>query len=291
MDATTKTTKETTMRRILVLTLASLLLVTGPVLAGTLDRIKETGTLRIGYRIDAAPFSFKNAIGDASGYSVSLCQTVGLGLEAFLGIKDIRFEFVPVSTEDRFKAVDESRVDILCGATTATLQRREIVDFSLPTFVDGAGVMFHKDGPSSFEKLAGKNVGVRANTTTEKALRITLEQLEIKAQIVSVTDHEKALEMLESRQLDAYFADRAILSYLIVGRQITNMVISPQTFSIEPYALALKRGDTDFRLAVDRALSNIYRSGVIVEIFRHTFGDVQPSDALQTLFLISALPG
>jgi polar amino acid transport system substrate-binding protein/glutamate/aspartate transport system substrate-binding protein len=254
MDAVTKTTKEPPMRNILLMALASLLLVTGPTVAGTLDRIKETGTLRIGYRTDAAPFSFKNSIGEASGYSVALCQTVGLGLEVFLGIKDIKFEFVPVTTADRFKAVDESRVDILCGATTATLSRRETVDFSLPTFVDGAGVMFHKDGPSSFEKLAGKNVGVRANTTTESALSNTLEKLEIKAEIVSVTDHEKALEMLESRQLDAYFADRAILSYLIAGRQITNMVISPQTFSIEPYALALKRGDTDFRLAVDRAL-------------------------------------
>ena len=279
------------MRNILLMALASLLLVTAPTVAGTLDRIKETGTLRIGYRTDAAPFSFKNSIGEASGYSVALCQTVGLGLEVFLGIKDIKFEFVPVTTADRFKAVDESRVDILCGATTATLIRRATVDFSLPTFVDGAGVMFHKDGPSSFEKLAGKNVGVRANTTTESALSNTLEKLEIKAEIVSVTDHEKALEMLESRQLDAYFADRAILSYLIAGRQITNMVISPQTFSIEPYALALKRGDTDFRLAVDRALSHIYRSGAIVEIFRNTFGDVQPTETLQMLYLISAQPG
>jgi len=150
--------------------------------------------------------------------------------------------------------------------------------------------MFHKDGPSSFDQLAGRNVGVRANTTTEVALTNTLKKLEIEAEIISVTDHEKALEMIESRQLDAYFADRAILMYLIAGRQVTNLTISPENFSIEPYALAMARGDSDFRLAVDRALSQIYRSDAIVKIFRQSFGNVEPSQSVQVLYMISALP-
>ncbi len=278
------------MRILVTLVTAGLLLFGNPLVAATLDRIKETSTLRIGYRTDAAPFSYKNAIGEASGYSVSLCQTIGLGLESMLGLERIRFEFVPVTTEDRFEAVDKGRVDLLCGATTATLSRRELVDFSIPTFVDGASVMFHQDGPNTFEKLKGRNVGVRGGTTTEESLRGTLKEIGVEANVVAVADHEKALEMLENRKLDAYFADRAILQYLIAGRQVTNLLVSPESFSIEPYALAMKRGDNDFRLAVDRALSAIYSSEAIVEIFRNTFGDIEPSEAVRMLYLISALP-
>ena len=278
------------MRKITSIALAAVLLASGPTLAGTLDRIAETGTLRIGYRADAAPFSYRNSIGDPSGYSVELCLTVGIGLEQMLGLERIRFEYVEVDTDDRFEAVDSGRVDLLCGATTVTLSRREQVDFSLPTFVDGASVMFRENGPSSFKDLAGRNVGVRANTTTESALLGTLKNLGIEANVVAVTDHDKALEMLEDGQLDAYFADRAILQYLIAGRRITAMRVSPENFSVEPYALALKRGDTEFRLAVDRALSAIYSGPPIVQIFRKSFGDIEPSDALRTLYLISALP-
>ena len=278
------------MRKFITLAIASLLLATGPALAGTLERIKESGTLRIGYRVDAAPYSYKNSIGDPSGYMVNLCQTVGLGLEKMLGLENIRFEYIAVGTDDRFDAVEAGRIDLLCGATTVTLSRREKVDFSLPTFVDGASVMFREDGPSSFAGLAGRKVGVRASTTTESALRNTLKKLELDATVVTVSDHEKALEMLEARQLDAYFADRVILQYLIAGRRVTALRVSPENFSVEPYALALKRGDNEFRLAVDRALSTIYGGRAIVEIFRNTFGDIQPSEALQTLYLISALP-
>ena len=278
------------MRMLTSLTLAALLLATGPVLAGTLDRIKETGTLRIGYRVDAAPYSYKNSIGDPAGYTVNLCQTVGLGLEKMLGIDTIRFEYIEVGTKDRFDAVEGGRVDLLCGATTATLSGREKVDFSLPTFVDGASVMYRENGPKSFKELAGRNVGVRANTTTERALTSTLENLELDANVIAVTDHEKALEMLEAGKLDAYFADRVILQYLIAGRSVTAMRVSPENFSVEPYALGLKRGDNEFRLAVDRALSVIYSGRVIVEIFRRSFGNIEPSEALRTLYLISALP-
>jgi polar amino acid transport system substrate-binding protein/glutamate/aspartate transport system substrate-binding protein len=82
MDAAIMFIKEALMRRTLILAIASMLLVTGPALAGTLDQIKESGTFRIGFRTDAAPFSYLNAIEEPSGYSVSLCHTIGLGLEA-----------------------------------------------------------------------------------------------------------------------------------------------------------------------------------------------------------------
>jgi ABC-type amino acid transport substrate-binding protein len=98
--------------------------------------------------------------------------------------------------------------------------------------------------------------------------------------------------MLDKGEIVAYFGDRAILSYLASkSSDASKLRLANNYFSLEPYALALPRGDEDFRLAVDRALSHIYRSGEIPIVFAHTFGAaIQPSDMLKTLYSVSALP-
>jgi polar amino acid transport system substrate-binding protein/glutamate/aspartate transport system substrate-binding protein len=98
--------------------------------------------------------------------------------------------------------------------------------------------------------------------------------------------------MLDKGETVAYFGDRAILSYLASkSSDPSKLRLANNYFSLEPYALALAHGDEDFRLAVDRALSHLYRSGEIGTVFAHSFGDqLQPSDTLKTLFLVSALP-
>jgi polar amino acid transport system substrate-binding protein/glutamate/aspartate transport system substrate-binding protein len=279
------------MRTLLTLVLACAVLAPVTASAAALDRIKQNGSIKLGYRVDAAPYSYRNSIGEAAGYSVDLCRAVVVSLKRQLKLDEVKIEFVEVTTEGRFDAVADGKIDLLCGATTATLSRREAVDFSLTTFIDGAGVMFREDGPGSFKELAGQKVGVRGGTTTETALRNTLKKIGIEAELVSVSDHNDGLSKLEEGKLAAYFADRAILVYLLSGRQLAGKLhVSPDYFSQEPYALALARGDDDFRLAVDRALSRIFRGKTIVKIFRNAFGNVPPSDTVQALYVINSLP-
>ena len=96
--------------------------------------------------------------------------------------------------------------------------------------------------------------------------------------------------MLDAGDITAYFADRAILGYLVdMSGEPDTLRIADQYLSIEPYALALPRGDSDFRLAIDRALSHVYKSGEIGTIFASVFG-APPNDTLKTLYLISTLP-
>jgi len=259
--------------------------------AGTLDQIRDTGVFKIGYRTDAAPYAYKNTLGEAAGYSVDLCRAVAASVKQSLGMKEISIKYVPVTAENRFKAVQDGSIHILCGATTATLSRREKVDFSLSTFIDGASVMLMADGPGSFDDLAGKKVGVRGGTTTEDGLRTTLKKMSVDAIVVPVTSHDDGLSKLQKGDLSAYFADRAILLFLMVGSPSGDKLrVGADYFSFEPYALAMKRGDEKFRLAVDRTLSRLYRGGGIVSIFRNSFGDAEPSDVLRSLYLINALP-
>lgn len=259
--------------------------------AATLDRIRESGALKIGYRQDAAPYSFKNSLGEPAGYTVDLCRAVAVGLKQQLGIAGISIDYVPVTAENRFQAVQKGQIDLLCGATTATLSRRELVDFSLPTFIDGASVLFTAEGPSDFKGLAGNKIGVRAGTTTEEALKHSLARDSIEAQVVAVKDHNDGIQQLETGKIAAYFADQAILVFLAAGSESSqDLRVSKRFFTHEPYALALPRGDTDFRLAVDRGLSRIYRTGAIEPIFKNSFGPAKASDLVKALFLVNALP-
>jgi ABC-type amino acid transport substrate-binding protein len=246
----------------------------------------------MGYREDAIPFSYKSDIGEAVGYTVDLCRTIASRLKADLGLGKLSIDYVPVTTEDRFKAVKDGRIDILCGATTATLSRRELVDFSLPTFISGASVLLRADGPEGMKALGGHKVGVRGSTTTEEALRNTLTKLSVDAEVVTVSDHQDGLQRLEKGEISAYFGDRAILIFLAAKSKARgNLRLSDQHFTVEPYALALPRGDHDFRLAVDRTLSRVYRSGAIETLFTSTFGKAaQPTGLLQALYVINALP-
>ncbi len=259
--------------------------------AATIERVKQTGVFKIGYRQDAAPYSYKNALGEPAGYSVDLCRAVAANLKFTLGLEEIKIEYVPVTAENRFEAVKSSQVDILCGATTATLSRRELIDFSLGTFVDGASVLFLDEGPGSFAQLAGQKVGVRGGTTTQEGLENTLKGLSIDAQVVPVKDHGEGLSALEKGDIQAYFGDRAILVFLAAqsGNQ-DNLRLSSEYFTYEPYALGLPRGDQEFRLLVDQTLSRLYRSGEIVKIYNNSFGAMEPSDVIKVMYLINGLP-
>ncbi len=258
--------------------------------AGGLDRIKS-GKIKIGYREDAAPYSFKNTIGEPAGYSVDLCRAVVAQLKNQLELPEISITYVPVTSKSRFEAVQNGQIDLLCGAATATLARRDKVDFSIPIFIDGAAVLTKVDGPRDFESLKGQKIGVLKSTTTEQLLRNIVKKTDLQSEIITVADHQDGRAKLEEDEISAYFSDRAMLVYLAAqSSQAKSLHVGTRYFSHEPYALAMKRGDSEFRLAVDRALSRIYRSNAISAIFDNAFNGSKPSDVLRAMYLVSALP-
>ncbi len=260
--------------------------------AGALDRIKKEQTVRIAFREDAPPFSMKGPGAEPVGLIVNLCQAVVADMAKQLNLPGLKVTYVPVTSTNRFEAIQKNKADILCEATSATLARRKMVDFSLSTFVDGASLMIRADGPKSFAELAGRKIGVLGGTTTEQALRNSLTKANITADVVLLKNHDEGVKMLVDNGISAYFADRAILQYLFMKTPAgANLLLSDDYLTVEPYALALPRGDDDLRLAVDTGLSHIYRSGEIVRIFSNNFGpQAVPSPMLQTLYMLTGLP-
>jgi len=274
-----------------MISVATLLLAVGVAAAGTLDRIGQEKTIRIAYREDAPPFSYKDKLGEPAGFMVDLCRAVAKKLAEQLNLPSLNAAYVPVTAADRFEAISQQKADILCEPTSVTLSRRAQVDFSIPTFLDGAGLIVRAGGPKNLRDLAGQKIGVLAGTTTEEALRNTLKEAQINGDVVTAKTHGEGLAMLDEGKISAYFGDRSILLFLIKDSKAPEKLrLADDYLTVEPYALALPRGDSDFRLAVDRALSRIYRSGEIAAVFQRTFGgQAEPSQILRTLYLISGL--
>jgi polar amino acid transport system substrate-binding protein/glutamate/aspartate transport system substrate-binding protein len=260
--------------------------------AGVLDRARDTGELRVGFRADAQPFSFTDGQGGARGYSVDLCREVAREAAAAVGRPELRLVEVEVAAADRLDAVPSGRVDLLCEATTVTLGRRERVDFTLPTFVTGATLLYPADGPTSFAELAGKKVGVLAGSTTQAGLAKGLRDAAVGAELVTVASHDEGIERLASGEFAAYFGDGAILLYHLVQSPFRDRLrLSDKVLSFEPYALALPKGDDAFRLVADRALARLSRTGEVAAVFERNFGTgAEPSDLVKAMWLLNSLP-
>lgn len=278
------------MKSLFSLVMAAALLATAAS-AQTIDRIKETGLLKLGYRVDAAPLSFKTEDGKPSGYTPLVCAELAQGILNTLQIPNLDVEFVEVGAQDRFDKVASGEIDLLCGASTITLARRAVVDFSIPVFADGTSILLPLNGSDSFNELAGKKLGVRRGTTTETALTNTLTTAGIFAEVVRFADHDAAMSAMENGELDAYFADQSILAALwLSSEQRGNMKLSNVILTVEKHGLAMKRGDTEFRLLVDGLLSTMYARGLMQQIFETTLPGIQPGEILRAMFTMSPLP-
>jgi ABC-type amino acid transport substrate-binding protein len=261
--------------------------------ADTIAKIRADQTIRIGYREDAPPFSYRApGATEPTGYMVNLCQVVAKRLAEQLRVPALKISYVAVTAANRFDAVERREVDLLCEPTSVTLARRERVDFSIATFVDGASLLTRDTSLHTLKSMAGRKIGVLSGTTTEQRLRGSLRELGVTAEIVPASTHEDGLAMIDNGKVSAYFADQTILVFLLKqSKEPEKLAIAEQYLSMEVYALALARGDTEFRHAVDTALSRIYRGGEIGAVFDQTFGgNVRPTEMLRTLYMLSILP-
>jgi len=256
----------------------------------TLDGIKSARVIKLGYRDSSIPFSFVGTEGKPGGYSVDLCNAVVEGLANDLSLGELRTEWVKVTPETRIDALLDGTIDLECGSTTSTYSRQERVDFSNFIFLDGATFMSRVDaGIHRLEDLSGKRLAVIPGTTTERVLKEALTKAGVTSEFVSVKMNREGLRAVSDGNADAYASDRTILLHLAAtSSEPDRYAVGDRLLSFEPYALMLRR-DPAFRLAVNRQLSRIYRSGSVIEIYGKWFGRFgPPNETLRTMYAIYA---
>ena len=289
--------------------LSAAILIGGASSAGagaTLNRIVSEKTIRLGVRTDAPPFS-SLVDGRPAGFSVDLCGLMAGAIMATSNLTDMTGTFIAVNSVDRFTKLEAGEIDVLCGATTATLTRRETMSFSIPIFSTGVGAMVSSTAPDLLrevvvtggpaalsnaavtEAFKGRTLGVLAGTTAENWLKASPLAKIDGLTIVTSADHTAGVASVAEGTVDVYFADLAILVGLRAqSDNAESLVISKNTFTNEPYALALLRDDEDLRLTIDRALSHIYRTGAIYQIFSRHFG--KPGPEVVLFYSVVSLP-
>lgn len=278
----------------LLLALLGLLLACGAQAqtADTLKKIRDSKSISLGYRTDSPPFSFAASDGQPAGYTVDLCKRVVAGIERALGGGNLAVKWVPVTSANRFDQVTSGAIDLECGNTTVTLGRQERVDFSNMTFVDGGAVLVLAESKlGRLADLAGKTVAVKPGTTTETSLKAALKEKLIDARVVNVKDEAEALAALNEKRIDGYAADRVVLvGSVVLARSDIKYTLLQDDFSFEPYALMMRR-DPAFRLAVNRGLVQVYRSGAIREIFDRWLAPLgKPGPLLAAMYYLNTTP-
>lgn len=256
----------------------------------TLDNILKSGTLKLGYREQSPPFSFLGPDKRPQGYSIELCKSVAADIAGKISQRSLEIKWVAVNADNRFDALRKGEIDLLCGNTTQTLSRRTEFDFSLTTFVDGAGLLYRKgEQPKSAQDMRGLHFVVIEGTTTEATLDKLVAASKLGAQLIRVKDHEAALATLREKRADAFAADRTVLIVTAL-RDGSAYDLSPAQFNYEPYGLVFRR-DADLRLLVDRTLARLYRNGEIGMIMGHWFAQIgHLTPAIEAMIQLNALP-
>jgi len=282
------------------LSLAFLLVVLLPLCAvaqqripDTLAKIKAAKSITVAFSGDSLPFSYVEANNQPAGYSIDLCKRVIAGISRSIAMPDLAINWVVDTVPNRIAMVASGKADLECANTTQSLSRMKEVDFSNLIFVDGGGFLVRADSAiNSFGDLAGKSIAVTTGTTTETRLNAMLKDRLVNAKIVHVKDGVEGTALLESGAVAAFASDKIKLIGLAAQAKDPKIfAMLAEDLSFEPYAFMVPRNDSAFRLEVNRALTQVYLSGEIDQIFAKWLGKLgRPSGLLAAMYLLNAIP-
>jgi glutamate/aspartate transport system substrate-binding protein len=262
----------------------------GQPLSGTLRTIQDRGTILIGYRDSAPPFSFLNKAGQPIGFSQDLCHGIAADVATVLGRdllepdapawqKGVRIVLVPVKPDERLAKVMSGAIDLECGSTTANAERMKSVAFSPVFFLAGTKLMVREgSGIKSYRDLAGRSVAVSTGTTNAEALHRLAGRVTPPITIVETSDLNAAFDQLASGQVDAFASDDILLSGMLATRTDGNRYrIVGDYLSYEPYAIMSRKDDPDFNDLIRASFERMAAEGILTRLYNRWFLDRLPN--------------
>ncbi|HEY1398467.1 amino acid ABC transporter substrate-binding protein [Roseateles sp.] len=239
----------------------------------TMARIKDSKTITLGVREASRPFSFVNEQKQGQGYSVDLCLQAVDEIKKELKLPELKVNYVVVSGADRIPKLQKGEIDLECGSTTNTKARQEQVDFSYTIFVAGMRVLIPNGSRvESIKDLDGMTIALAKGTTSEKLFTQLNTSGEAKMQLVQYPNNTDAFKALREGKARAFAQDDALLLGLASkDKALDSLSLGQMAFSVEPYGIMMRKGDAKLAAAVDRALSRVYSSGEIEQLYNKWF--------------------
>jgi glutamate/aspartate transport system substrate-binding protein len=237
-----------------------------------LQRIQQTGAIRIAHRESSVPFSFV-VDGKPVGYAVDLCLRVADAVRTTLKLPNLKVEWVPVTPANRIPAIIDGKADLECGSTTNNRQRREQVAFTIPHYIAGSRMLVKTaSNVHKWADLKGKTAVSTTGTTPLAVLRTLNEGNAMQLKIVEAKDHAEAFSMVEQGKADAFVMDDVLLYGLRANAgKPADYTITGDLLTIEPYAIMLSKQDAEFKKLVDQTLINAIYDQETQKLYRKWF--------------------
>jgi glutamate/aspartate transport system substrate-binding protein len=245
----------------------------GEGLSPTLSAIKAAKVVKLGYRESSPPFSFLDQAGRPIGYSLELCQAVVEDIGVEVDVPDLRIDYVKVTSDDRFQAITDGKIDLECGSTTANVERRKQVAFSPLIFVAGTKLMVPKTttgtAPADFK---GKTIVVTKGTTNEQAMHVVDAKFGLGLNFVVSPDHEQSYQILADGKADAFATDDVLLSGLIARHKSQDRFrVVGDFLSYDPYGIMFRKGDPQLTAVVERAFRRLGSNRDLIPLYNKWF--------------------
>jgi glutamate/aspartate transport system substrate-binding protein len=242
-------------------------------LTGTLKKIKDTGTITIGYRDASIPFSYLNDEQKPIGYSMDLCYKIVDAVKADLKMPNLKVVLSPVTSATRIPLIANGTVDMECGSTTNNVERQNQVSFVVTTFVTSNRLMSKaKNKVVNLEDLKGKTLVSTSGTSNLKQVTELNGTKNLGINIVAAADHPAAFQMVESDRAAAFAMDDILLYSLVAqSKNPSDYYISSVQLSTEPYGIIVRKGDPAFKKVADGAITALFKSGEITKIYQKWF--------------------
>lgn len=211
--------------------------------AGTLDVIKERGEVRCGVSQGVLGFSVPDKNGVWGGFDVDFCRAVAA---AVIGNPD-KVAYVPLSTKDRFTALQSGEVDLLSRQTTWTLSRDTDLGMSFVgvNYYDGQAFMVSKEvGVTSVKDISGASVCTETGTTTEQNMADYFSANKIEYQVIAFEKPDQTIQAFNTGRCDVYSTDAsALYAQRLTLNDPDRFIVLPEVISKEPLGPAVRQGD------------------------------------------------
>jgi glutamate/aspartate transport system substrate-binding protein len=251
-------------------------------LTGTLQKIKDAGSISVGHRESSIPFSYYDDKNEVVGYSQDLVTMVVDAVKKKLNLPNLQVKLIPVTSQNRIPLIQNGTIDIESGSTTNNLERQQQVAFSDTMFIIGTRLLVKKDsGIQDFPDLKGKNVVVTAGTTSERLIREMNEKGSMGMNIISAKDHGESFLTLQSGRAVAFMLDDALLAgERAKAKKAGDWVIVGTAQSKEAYGMMMRKGDDQFKKLVDETIANAETSGAAAKLYQKWFQSPIPPKGL-----------
>jgi glutamate/aspartate transport system substrate-binding protein len=240
---------------------------------GTLKKVKDSGSITIGHRDASVPLSYYDDKQQPIGYAMDLCARIVDAVKAELKMPAIKVNYQLVTSANRIPLMANGTIDLECGSTTNNTARQEQVWFTMTHFVTANRWVAKKSANiKALADLKGKTIVSTAGTTNIKQITEINAAQNLGMNIISANGHPEAFQMVETGRAVAFVMDDIILAGLAAqSRTPADYAISDVALSVEPYGIMLRKDDKAFKAVVDKAMTEIYKSGQINAIWDKWF--------------------